>query len=102
MNVPLCVVEYLPDGNTSNKIYHYKSNPNAYMKFRMVCMDEPYNLREKFWSAAHYVSSAIFSGKQQLIFTNRHFIFTVMAIPLGVIMWLGFSLKMWLGSKRGI
>src|SRR5690606_19906982 len=35
INDPICVVEYLPDGNTKNKFKQYKNNPNAFADYRL-------------------------------------------------------------------
>lgn len=94
INEPLCIVEYLPDGNTKNKLKQYKNDPNAFMEYRLFCMDNPYNLREKFWAAAHFVSSAIFAGKLRLIILNRHFPFTIATTPLGIAIWIYVTAKL--------
>src|SRR5690606_30845505 len=98
-NKPLCIVEYQLDGNTNGKIKQYRNNPNAFMDFRLRCMDDPYDSREKFWSGVHFVSSAIYGGKWSSVFFNRHRLFTIPAIPLGVALWMWTK---WKGAKLGL
>lgn len=84
INIPLCVVEYQADGNSRQKINQYKKSPNAFMSFRVFCMDFPFSFREKFVSAIHYVSACCFARKYSRIFFNRHFVLTSFVAPLGV------------------
>lgn len=92
-NEPLCIVDYQADGITRGKFRQYARHPNAFMHHRLLCMDKPYDLKEKFWAAGHFVSSAIYARKLGSIFTNRHRAVTISAIPLGIAMW-GYTIGM--------
>lgn len=100
INIPLCVVEYLPDGNTLTKNNQYIKNPNAFMLFREYCINNSYNRKEKLISASHFVSSAFIAKKPHKILFNKNFMWTLLAIPFGIFIFLFIIIKDFLHKKR--
>jgi len=95
VNKILCVVEYLPDGNSFNKISSYLKNPRGFAIHRLLLMETGETILLKFRNAIHYVSSCIISGDYNKVIFNRFFYLTIPAIPLGIILYL------FLKSKKG-
>lgn len=95
VNEILCVVEYLPDGNSFNKMSSYLKNPKGFMIHRLLLMKMAESYKEKFRNAIHYVSSCLIAKKWKDIFTNEHRSTTILAIPFGILLF--FYLK----KKKG-
>lgn len=93
INEILCVVEYLPDGNSFNKMASYMKNPRGFMMHRILLMRMAENYVEKFRNAVHYVSSCFFAKKGGAIFTNEFKFTTVLSIPFGLILFFYIKLK---------
>lgn len=87
INAPLCIVDYQQDGNTSQKLKLYMRNPNAFMLFRELTMDEPFDAKEKIVSAIHYVASAVFARKLAPAINGRHGGLALMVLPLGLMLY---------------
>src|SRR5690606_13492007 len=88
INEPLCVVEYLPDGNTRNKIRQYYKNPNAFAAFRLEKMALPITKREKFICAAHYVSSRLIAKKPIIETATPEKLIILLSIPMGIFLYI--------------
>ncbi|MEN5058261.1 glycosyltransferase family 2 protein [Sphingobacterium kitahiroshimense] len=83
LNTALCVVEYLPDGNSMNKIKQYKNNPKSYAIYRIAKMKKALSYKETFKEAIHYVSSSIIAKNRNFIRESPFKLTTVLAIPFG-------------------
>ncbi|MZQ83645.1 glycosyltransferase [Paenibacillus sp. 5J-6] len=89
MNEVLCYVEYLPDGSSMNMFKQYRSNPKGFAFFRKELMKLPYaNLFFKFKQAIHYVSSSLISKNQMFIRETPYKGLTILASPIGFILYL--------------
>lgn len=91
INDILCIVEYLPDGNSFNKISSYLKNPQGFMIHRILMMETSEGIKDKFRNAIHYVSSCIIAKKSSKIVSNKFYYLTIPAAPLGLL--LSFYLK---------
>ena len=94
-NEIFCVVEYLPDGNSFNKISSYLKNPNGFMMYRVYRMETESSIKEQLRHAVHYVSSCLIAKKFSKIFFNRHFYLTIPVFPIGL------ALYFYLKRKKG-
>jgi len=88
VNETFCVVEYLPDGNSFNKLKSYLKNPNGFAIHRLLLMETAESIPEKFRNAIHYVSSCLIAKKWKNIFTNKFKSVTIPAFPFGVVLYL--------------
>ncbi|NOU87830.1 glycosyltransferase [Paenibacillus sp. LMG 31460] len=88
MNEVLCCVEYLPDGSSMNMFKQYRKNPNGFAFYRKELMKLPFaSLLFKFKQSIHYVSSSMASGNRRFMRETPAKILTVLAFPLGVILY---------------
>ena len=83
LNEVLCIVEYLPDGNSMNKIKQIFKSPNAFALYRIARMKYPYNYKDKFKNAIHYVSNKLIGDKKGLLKDSPAKITTILAFPFG-------------------
>lgn len=83
-NEIFCVVEYLPDGNSFNKISSYLKNPKGFMFYRVYMMETGEGVKEKLRHAVHYDSSCLIANKISNIIFNRHFYFTIPVFPISI------------------
>lgn len=87
MNEILCIVEYLPDGNSMNKIKQYKDSPNAFAYYRVIKMKYAYNYVIRFKNAIHYVSSQLIAKNYRILKDSPYKLTTALAIPLGFLLY---------------
>jgi glycosyltransferase involved in cell wall biosynthesis len=88
MNEILCQVEYLPDGSSMNMLKQYRKNPKGFAFYRKELMKLPFaSLSFKYKQAIHYVSSSLFSNNPKFIRETPHRILTLMAAPIGVLLY---------------
>lgn len=88
MNEVLCRVEYLPDGSSMNMLNQYRKNPRGFAFYRKELMKLPFaSLSFKFRQAIHYVSSSLISKNRGFIHETPRKFLTLMAIPLGVMLY---------------
>jgi glycosyltransferase involved in cell wall biosynthesis len=88
LNEVLCVVEYLPDGNSMNKIKQYKQSPNAFAVYRKAKMEYALTYKDRFRNAIHYVSSLLLAKKYDFFIENPYKLTTFFAIPMGFLLYL--------------
>ena len=88
MNKPVCVVEYMEDGSSTNMYRQYLRNPRGFAFIRKVDMEKADNLKELFRCAVHYVSSSIISKNRSFIKESPRKLATVLSIPAGVLLTL--------------
>ncbi len=88
MNKPVCVVEYMEDGSSTNMYKQYLRNPRGFAFIRKVDMEKADNLKELFRCAIHYVSSSIISKNRRFIKESPRKLATVLSIPAGALLTL--------------
>lgn len=94
MHEPLCVVEYMPDGFTSNIMKSYKKNLNSYIYYRRFILNYPNaTFAHKFRFAVHYVAECMLN-KEKHLFKNVNCKCTVFAaIPFGILFYVYLLIK---------
>lgn len=94
INEVLCIVEYMEDGNSKNKIKQYVKNPNAFADYRIERMKLSTSFKERFKNAIHYVSSKMIAKKKIIEKTTPYKTLVFLAIPFG---WL---LKLYITNTK--
>ncbi len=84
LNEPVCVVEYMEDGSSTNMYKQYLKNPKGFAFIRKVDMEKADNPKELFRCAIHYVSSSIISKNRHFIKESPRKAATVLSIPAGI------------------
>lgn len=88
LNKPLCVVEYMEDGSSRNMIKQYRNNPRGFAFIRIDDMQNPRgNLKFKFKSCVHYVSSSFIGKNRKFIKESPCKLLTVLACPFGFVLY---------------
>jgi glycosyltransferase involved in cell wall biosynthesis len=88
MNEVLCCVEYLPDGSSMNMLKQYRKNPRGFAFYRKELMKLPFaSAFFKFRQSIHYVSSSLTSGNRNFMKETPAKLLTLLAIPLGVMLY---------------
>ena len=93
VNEILCVVEYLPDGNSFNKLSSYLKNPKGFAIHRLLLIETGGSFSEKFRNAIHLVSCFIISKEYCKIFTNKFYYITILSIPIGILLFIYLKFK---------
>jgi glycosyltransferase involved in cell wall biosynthesis len=87
LNKNLCFVDYQVDGMTNNIYNQFINSPNSFAALRKVFMTMPKApLSYVFKQNIHYVSSSIFSKDKQFLKHSPFKLFTLLAIPFGVLL----------------
>lgn len=86
INEPLCVVEYMPDGNSMNKVAQYKKSPNAFAIYRIAKMKKALSFKEKFKQSIHFVSSVFLSKNYNLLLSSPYKITVFLSLPFGFLL----------------
>lgn len=86
-NEVFCIVDYQLDGSTINIYNQYFKNPKGFSQLRRIQMKYVPYYRLKFKSAIHYVFTSIISRDYNFIRESPQKIFTVLAIPFGIILY---------------
>lgn len=86
-NKELCVVEYLPDGISKNKIMQLKKNPNAFRFYRNERMRLAIDLKDKLKNTIHFICSSLLAGKS-VFKNNRYKFITLLMLPFGLVLYL--------------
>lgn len=85
VNDNLCIVEYQPEGMSAGIFRQYRNSPRSFAEIRRLAMRMPYySLKRQYINAAHYVSSAIFSGDLRFLSSSPRPMLTFLAIPAGI------------------
>ena len=87
LNEVLVIVEYQPTGSSNTMFFQYLKNPKGFMYYRTVFMLNSKSNKRKFREAIHYVSSCIILKKWNLFKACPKPGFTLLAIPLGVLLY---------------
>jgi glycosyltransferase involved in cell wall biosynthesis len=85
-NENFCVVEYLADGNSKNKLSQYRKSPNSFAYYRLERMRLATTFHDKFKNGIHYVSSCLIAGNYRGIVKNKYSYITILAFPFGVLL----------------
>lgn len=94
MNESICCVEYLPDGSSLNMLSQYRKNPRGFAFYRKELMKLPFaDVSFKFRQAIHYVSSSFMTSNSSFIKGSPEKVLTVLAIPLGMLLYIYISSK---------
>ena len=83
MNEPVCVVEYMADGSSTNMYRQYLRNPQGFAflrKFDMTAFPQP---KDVIRNCIHYVSSSILMKNKHFISESPKKFLTVLAVPFG-------------------
>ena len=83
LNEPVCVVEYMADGSSTNMYRQYLKNPKGFAFIRKVDMQKADNPKELFRCTVHYVSSSIISKNKNFIKESPKKAATILSIPFG-------------------
>lgn len=86
INEVLCIVEYMEDGNSKNKIKQYIKNPNAFADYRIERMRIAETSIDRFKNAVHYVSSKLIAKKSVIDKKTPYKLLVFLAIPFGWIL----------------
>lgn len=95
LNKPLCIVEYLPDGNSMNKVKQYLKSPNAFALYRIARMKYSYDFKDKVKNCLHYISSKILGDRKNMIKDSPEKLLTIVLFPFG------FLLSRYIKTKKG-
>ncbi|MGD7044452.1 glycosyltransferase family 2 protein [Jeotgalibacillus proteolyticus] len=94
LNEVICTVEYLPDGSSRNMFNQYVKNPLGFAFYRRELMKLPFvSAAFKFRQAIHYVSSSMMSRNKDFLKESPDPVLTILAIPLGALLYLYISAK---------
>lgn len=86
MNEPVCVVEYMADGSSTNMYRQYLKNPKGFAFIRKNDMIDNPDIKDVFRSCVHYVSSSIISKNKKFISESPKKFLTVLAVPFGAVL----------------
>lgn len=95
MNEPVCVVEYMADGSSTNMFRQYLRNPQGFAFIRKDSMIDNPDIKDVFRNCIHYVSSSIICKNQKFISESPKKFLTVLAIPFGA------ALTVYIKKKAG-
>ncbi len=84
LNEPICVVEYMSDGSSTNMYRQYLRNPKGFAFIRKEDMKLARDSKELLRCAVHYVSSSIIGRNKRFIKESPKKAATILAIPFGV------------------
>ena len=87
LNEPVCVVEYQEDGSSFGMYKQYWNNPKGWSFFRKNEMLYSKSFKRRLLVCAHYVSSSIMSSNKHFIAESPCKLTTLVAIPLGTILY---------------
>ena len=81
-----CIVDYQQGGLTKGIFSQYIKSPNSFLFTRNVYLGHLPYWQDRFRTAIHYVSSAIFAKHRNFIRESNDKIAVILAIPLGVLL----------------
>ncbi len=84
LNEPVCVVEYMADGSSTNMFKQYLRNPNGFAFIRKQDMKRAKSFKELLRCAVHYVSSSVIAKNKKFIKESPRKFATIIAIPFGL------------------
>lgn len=87
LNEPVCIVEYQQDGSSFGMYKQYWNNPKGWSFFRKNEMLYSKSFKRKLIVCTHYVSSSIMSSNKRFIAESPCKFTTILAAPLGVLLY---------------
>jgi hypothetical protein len=88
LNKIVCIVEYLPDGSSMNILRQYILNPKGFCHERKIVMESAPTFKLKFQEAVHYVAESIILKNIKFLSESPQKTITLLAIPLGFLLYL--------------
>jgi len=89
LNEIVCIVEYLPDGNSRNKLKQFRRFPKGFAYARNILMSSPVIIRKlRYRHAMHYVSASFFARDLHFLHKSSAKLLTVCAIIPGILLHL--------------
>ena len=86
LNEVLCIVEYLPDGNSLNKIKQMVESPNAFALYRIARIEYAYNTTDKIKNVVHYIANKLMGDRRNLLRDSPSKLMTLLVLPVGLIL----------------
>lgn len=86
-NKPVCVVEYMADGNSNQMYAAYRKNPKGFCNERRFVMQYAPEFQMKCKEAIHYVAESIIAGDRHFLKNSTNRAVTVMATPFGMLLY---------------
>ena len=83
MDEPVCVVEYMADGSSTNMFKQYLRNPKGFAFIRKTDMQTAGNFKELMRCCVHYVSSSIIAKNKNFLKESPKKGATLLAVPFG-------------------
>lgn len=87
LNEPLVIVDYQNDGSSASMYRQYWNNPKGWSFYRKFELQNVKSLKRKFIVCAHYVSSSIRCGNRHFLSESPEKLLTLVAIPLGIVVY---------------
>ena len=87
LNEIICMVDYRPDGSSTNMYRQYFENPRGFSFIRRESMKHHPSPRRRFVEAVHYVSSSIVCRNGRFLSQSPRKGLTLLAVPFGVALW---------------
>lgn len=87
LNEIICLVDYRPDGSSTNMYSQYFRNPRGFSFIRRESMKHHPSRRRRFIEAIHYVSSSIICRNGRFLSQSPRKRLTLLAVPFGVVLW---------------
>jgi len=91
LNHPLCIVEYLPDGNSMNKVAQYRASPNAFALYRIAQIQHGYGLADKFKNTVHYICAKLIGRRAGIYQCAPNKLMFLLALPFGLMLYIYIS-----------
>lgn len=88
MDEVVCLVEYMEDGSSKNMLRQYKRNPKGFSFIRLDDLKNPKaTLGFKLKTCVHYVATSLLSNNKFFLKETPTKFLTILAIPLGYILY---------------
>lgn len=92
-NSPVCVVEYMPDGSSNHMYRQYVKNPRGFCNERRFVMQYAPTFLLRFGAAIHYVAESMLAKDRFFVKTSTNRLITVLALPLGIALFVWIQIK---------
>jgi len=95
LNQPVCTVEYMADGSSSNMYHQYVRNPRGFCDERLFVMQYAPSFRLKLVSAVHYVAESRLMGNRRFLqdATNKPAVLLALLPGLLLYRWIRYKTK---------
>ncbi|MDR6403234.1 MULTISPECIES: glycosyltransferase family 2 protein [Chryseobacterium] len=95
-----CIIEYQQDGLSNGLYKRYKSSPKSFIEYRKMKMKYGINKKVVLKNSVHYVSSCLFAGKWNFFKDSPNKLYTLMAIPFGILLNVYINYKIKQSTQR--